>query len=66
MGSTRLGPVGENYSISPAGSARDPFSGVSAATIIPIAGTGATLTLGHESAKEKTALTAELRRYNPF
>jgi hypothetical protein len=58
LNSTWLGPVGETYSISPAGSGHILFQD-NAATIYTIANTGAMLTVGQECSKERTALAAE-------
>jgi hypothetical protein len=58
LNSTWLGPVGETYTISPAGSGLYPFQG-KAATIYTIANSGAMLMVGQERSKEKTALAAE-------
>jgi len=58
LNSTWPGPVGETYSVSPAGSGRYPFQD-NAATIYTIANTGAMLTVGQECSKETTALAAE-------
>jgi hypothetical protein len=43
---SRLGPVGENYTISPAGSSRGPFSRTTPPPSSQSPGTGATLILG--------------------
>jgi hypothetical protein len=56
--STWLGPVGENYTISPAGSGRSPFQDKPAA-IYTIARTGAMLSIGQERSRENAALAAE-------
>jgi hypothetical protein len=61
---SRPGPVDENLHNLSSGVEPRPFSRPIAATIFTIAKTGATLTLGQERAKEKTALTAEPRRYD--
>ena len=61
LGSTRLGPVGEKYTISPAGSSPGPFSRSRPPPYTQSPNTGATLTYGHKRAKEKRALTAEPR-----
>jgi hypothetical protein len=58
LNSTWLGPVGENYSISPAGSGPFLFQGMPA-TIYPIASTGAMLDIGQERSRENAALAAE-------
>jgi hypothetical protein len=58
LNSTWLGPGGETYSISPAGSGHILFQD-NAATIYTIANTGAMLTVGQECSKERTALAAE-------
>jgi hypothetical protein len=56
--STWLGPVGENYTVSPAGSRRSPFPD-KPATIFTIANTGAMLSIGQERSRENAALAAE-------
>jgi hypothetical protein len=58
LNSTWLGPVGENYTISPAGSGRSPFQDKPAA-IYTIARTGAMLSIGQERSRENAALAAE-------
>jgi len=58
LNSTWLGPVGETYTISPAGSGLFPFQ-EKAATIYIIANTGATLKFGQKRSKENAALAAE-------
>jgi hypothetical protein len=58
LNSTWLGPVGETYSISPAGSGLYPFQD-NAATIYTIANTGAMLSVGQKCSKEIAALAAE-------
>jgi hypothetical protein len=58
LNSTWLGPVGETYTISPAGSGLFPFQ-EEAATIYIIASTGATLKFGQKRSKEIAALAAE-------
>jgi hypothetical protein len=52
------GPVGEDYSNSPAGSGRSPFQD-NAATIYLIATTGAMLQIGQERSRLNAALAAE-------
>src|ERR1700758_1669299 len=58
LNSTWPGPVGETYSVSPAGSGRYPFQD-NAATIYTIANTGAMLRVGQKRSKEIVALAAE-------
>jgi hypothetical protein len=58
LNSTWLGPVGDAYTISPAGSGLSLFKD-NTATIYVIANTGAMLDIGQERSKEKAALTAE-------
>jgi hypothetical protein len=58
LNSTWPGPVGETYSVSPAGSGRSPFQD-NAATIYTIANTGAMLRVGQKRSKEIVALAAE-------
>jgi hypothetical protein len=58
LNSTWPGPVGETYSVSPAGSGRSPFQD-NAATIYTIANTGAMLSVGQKRSKEFVALAAE-------
>ena len=52
------GPVGETYSLSPAGSDRSPFQD-NAATIYTITHTGTMLKVGQKRSKEIAALAAE-------
>jgi hypothetical protein len=58
LNSTWLGPVGETYTISPAGSGLCPFQD-NAATIYTIASTGAMLKFGQKRSREYAALAAE-------
>jgi hypothetical protein len=51
LNSTWPGPVGETYSVSPAGSGRSPFQD-NAATIYTIANTGAMLSIGQNAPKK--------------
>ena len=60
LNSTWLGPVGETYTISPAGSGLYPFQD-NAATIYTIANTGAMLVLGQERSRDNAALAVESR-----
>jgi hypothetical protein len=56
LNSTWLGPVGETYSLSPAGSGHILFQD-NAATIYTIANTGAMLTVGQECSKGNNGLS---------